>query len=165
MTRISEKYLCSLWGAATAWTGRFTAQTYTLFPRTRTLIKKHDSRNFLLFRESLNLSTTSREEMGEKLEEKEAEEETEMKKKDKLANEKARDKMYIRENARRQSVNGAKEKRRDGTSATSPERVKLALAGCTWQKMRDTGKTACVLLITITAPVMHINSKGVLLMV
>ena len=86
-------------------------------------------------------------------------------KKNKLANEKARDKMYIRENARRQSVNGAKGKRRDGTSATSPERVKLALVGCTWQKMRDTGKTACVLLITITAPVMHINSKGVLLMV
>lgn len=52
-------------------------------------------------------------------------------KKDKLANEKARDKMYIRENARRQSVNGAKEKRRDETSAMSPERVKLALAGCT----------------------------------
>lgn len=70
--------------------------------------------------------------MGEKLEEKEAEEEeTEMEKKDKLANEKARDKMYIRENARRQSVNGAKEKRRDETSAMSPERVKLALAGCT----------------------------------
>lgn len=52
-------------------------------------------------------------------------------KKNKLANEKARDKMYIRENARRQSVNGAKGKRRDGTSATSPERVKLALVGCT----------------------------------
>lgn len=58
MTRISEKYLCSRWGAATARTGRFTVQTFTLFPRTHTLIKKHDWRNFLLFRESLNLSTT-----------------------------------------------------------------------------------------------------------